>query len=455
MKVRFFEDFFGIDLKIEQKDFSEVSTDTRSLKAGALFIALKGPHFDGNNFVEEALSKGALAALVSDKKFKNKKSCHYVDDTLKSFQQLAKAWQEHIKPQVISITGSNGKTTSKFFTAQLLNHFFKVCFSPKSFNNEIGVPITQSMLKEDDEVLLSEIGTNAPGEIAFLSQMVEPDIALVTTVGPSHLEGFGNVKNVAKEKETIYFTCPEKTKIGIFNLDNNYTLKMSEKFQGKTYTFSKEKPEADVFLQAKQINPGTLYLEGHILNVKVKKTVPLFGLYNVYNIMVATTTALALGVSTEKIVERYSDFKTPWGRSEIYKSHKGFGILFDGYNSNLQSMKALFSTLKELKSESFYLFLGEMLELGEQTPFFHKELGRAAAELKPLGITFVGPSFKHFREGFGESKSFKSAVFTDSYNEELAIQVESMLETKDWLVIKGSRGARLERVLQKLVDKKS
>jgi len=164
MKTKFVEDFFKVKLGLENDFFSEVSTDTRTLLPGALFVALGGENFDGHKFVKQAFEKGAAAAIISNPDF-NQEGCILVDDVLPAFSSLSKSWQYEVAPHVIGITGSNGKTTAKYFTAQLLENFFQVCFSPKSFNNEFGVPFTQAMLKNDDQILISEIGTNNKGEI--------------------------------------------------------------------------------------------------------------------------------------------------------------------------------------------------------------------------------------------------------------------------------------------------
>ncbi|MGH1469481.1 MAG: UDP-N-acetylmuramoyl-tripeptide--D-alanyl-D-alanine ligase [Bdellovibrionales bacterium] len=443
MNVEFFEKHFNVKLGLNLEKFSEVSTDTRTVQKGALFIALKGENFDGNKFAKDALDKGAAVALVSDKSLKGSVVC--VEDTLKSFQGLAKAWQDFVKPKVVGITGSNGKTTSKFFTAQILEHFFKVSFSPKSFNNEIGVPITQTLLKEGDQVLVSEIGTNAKGEIKELTGLVEPHIAVVTTVGPSHLEGFGTVDNVALEKSEIYRSKNLET--AIFNLDNKWTLQMYESFKGKKISFSTKDSGADICLKPIQVDIDELHLSGRVQDRPVDFTCAVFGEHNAYNVMTALAVGVSLGVDVNDLVSKAKDIETPWGRSQILKSSSGGKVLFDGYNSNMQSMEALFSGVEPLikSGKRVHLILGEMLELGDETVKMHKKLGRKAGLLKVDSILFIGPSFKHFKEGVESSKFRKNLVISNTYNDSLAIDIQNVLDPKDIVVLKGSRGMKLER----------
>lgn len=454
MDIKFFEDHFKVSVPSKLESFSEVSTDTRTLKKGALFVPLKGENFNGDLFVEKALDLGAEVSLVSDKqlykslqkKYENK--VVYVEDGLKTFQVLAKAWQEKVAPRVVAITGSNGKTTSKFFTSQILGSFFKVCYSPKSFNNEVGVPITQALLKKGDEVLVAEVGTNAKGEISKLTKLIAPEICVVTTVGASHLEGFGTVDNVALEKADIYKS--QKIKIGIFNLDNEWTKNMAKDFKGKRITFSSLDADADVFLESKQIGVDELKLKGRLSGCSVETSCKIFGEHNVYNIMTALAVGLALEVSPQKLIDKVSCIETPWGRSQVLETPYGAKLLFDGYNSNMQSMTALFKGVEPLieSGQKLHFILGEMLELGESTALMHKELGRQVGALNPESILFIGPSFKQFKEGVKSSGFKKSLVISVSYDESLAIDIRNVLDTKSTVVVKGSRGMKLERFFE-------
>lgn len=450
MKVSFVEEFFKVKLNADKKDFSEVSTDTRTLLPGALYVALKGENFDGHKFVEKAFESGASAVLISNAQYKINDRCILVESVLKSFSELSKAWQNKVAPSVVGITGSNGKTTAKFFSAQLLENFFEVCYSPKSYNNEVGVPITQAMLKESDQVLISEIGTNNKGEIRSLTDQVDPELCVVTTVGPSHLEGFGTVENVAKEKSEIYKS--KKLKSAVFNLDNPWTQKMCESFSGSKITFSSKDKSADVFLEAKQKSLTELFVKGHIKGLEVEATCGVFGEHHVTNIMVAISAALYLRVSPEDIFEHLNVFSTPWGRSQVVPREAGVPILFDGYNSNLQSMEALLLSLKPFvqRGDEVHLILGEMLELGGETKQMHRALGEKVAALSPSFVTFLGSSSADFEQGLGAWKNNKNSMITDAYDESLAIKIQTVLNPKTTVVLKGSRGVRLERFFDAL-----
>ncbi len=443
MKVKFFENFFGISFNLVIKEFSQISTDTRSLKKGALFVALKGKNFDGNKFVREAFSKGAVAALTSDKSIKEK--VVVVKDSLKSFQKLSKAWQDEVAPLVIGITGSNGKTTSKFFTVQILESFFKICYSPKSFNNKLGVPIAQSLLKEGDHILIAEIGTSAKGEILELTDLIKPHIGVVTTVGPSHLKGFGTVDKVALEKSDIYKS--NRMKKGIFNLDTKWTKKMFENFNGERISFSTLDSNADIYLKAHQKDIDELNLSGKIFDEEVEFKCNIFGKHNVYNLMTALAIGVALGIKVKKLIQKIPNIKTPWGRSQVLKNSYGGKVLFDGYNSNPQSMEALFDgAIDIIKSgTSVHFILGEMLELGKATHQMHKELGKRVGELKPSSISFIGASFKQFEEGLKNSNFNNNLIISSTYSDSLAIAIQTMLDPRQTIIVKGSRGMKLER----------
>ena len=449
MKVSFFEKYCRIKLSTKEIEFSEVSTDTRSLKPGALFIALRGPNFNGNKFVDQAFKKGALCCVVDDPSLKGPSQNRvFVQDTKFFLRDIAKTWLDHLAPYVIGITGSNGKTTTKFFIAQVLSRFFPLHFSPKSFNNDIGLPLTQLGLKEEHKILVCEIGTSEPGEIEALTRQSPADLSMVTTVGPSHLDKLISLEGVFNEKKQIYIHSKHTS--AIFNLDNSYTKKMFDFYKNDfelSLSVSSEDKSADIFVEIIKESLQGLELKVHLKKESFKIHVPVFGAYNVYNIMFALASGLVLEVEPKDLVQSLENITTPWGRSQILKDEFKRTYIFDGYNSNLQSMISLLKSLKNEKCENLHLILGEMLELGENSSKYHRKLGQFAGALNPKSITFLGAHGESFLEGLEDSKFKKKSIISDTYNKKLALKVQSMLDEKDRVVLKASRGTKIERFL--------
>jgi UDP-N-acetylmuramoyl-tripeptide--D-alanyl-D-alanine ligase len=456
MNVNFLENFLSVKIKTDLKKFSEISTDTRTIKKGALFIGLNGPNFKGGKYTEEALRKGALACIVEKTSFDESKrvsdenkNIFYVDSALLFLKKFAKAWIKHLDPYVISITGSNGKTTTKFFTAQMLAHFVSLHYSPKSFNNEIGVPLTQLGLEKENKVLICELGTSAPGEIESLSRQTDANLSVVTTVGPAHLDKLKNLEGVFNEKKQIYNFSKKES--AVFNLDNSHTYKMYEEFKKtfkKVWTVSAKNPKADVFVDLKEESFKGLKLDVSLNQKKFNVSVPVFGAYNVYNIMFALAAGLDLKISEEELIEALKKLKTPWGRSQILKDNSSKRTyIFDGYNSNLQSMTSLLESLKTVDSSSLHVIVGEMLELGASSKEQHKKLGQCVGALNPKSVVFLGASGVSFNEGLELEKYKKKSIISDTYNKKLALDVKSMLHDQDVVVLKASRGTQIERFL--------
>ncbi len=454
MNIKFLEKFLNVKIKTDLEEFSEISTDTRTLKKDALFIGLNGPNFKGGEYTDEAFKKGALTCIVEKTSHERSKSTYdenifYVDNVLLFLQKFSKVWVKHCDPYVIAVTGSNGKTTTKFFTAQMLANFMSIHYSPKSFNNEIGVPLTQLGLKERNKVLICELGTNAPGEIEALSKLTDANLSIVTTVGPSHLDKLKNLEGVFNEKKQIYSFSKKES--AVFNLDNPHTYKMFEEYKKcfkKVWTVSRTNPKADVYIDLKEESLRGLKLDVSLNQKKFSVHAPVFGSYNVYNIMFALASGLDLKISEEDLVSALKKLQTPWGRSQILKDNSSKRTyIFDGYNSNLQSMTSLLESLKAVDSSSLHIILGEMLELGESSKEQHKKLGQYVGALNPKSVVFLGASGVSFSEGLELENYKKTSMISDTYNKKLALDVKSMLHDQDVVVLKASRGTQIERFL--------
>ena len=431
------------------RDIKGFSTDTREDLTNKTFFAIKGDTFDGSDFLLDAIKKDASLLVCPKTKTPNTiddVGIIAVEDTIKAYQVLASYVVELYKPKIVGITGSNGKSTSKAMLHTIVKKSFNCEVSEKSFNNHIGVPHTLLKTGKNTEVVIVEMGTNRKGDIENLVQIAKPEITVVTNVSNSHLKGLGSISGVAKEKEQIYKTA----KVGIFNLDNEWTKKMYNSFKGEKITFS-TKSDADIVLKVSDMKMDYLDISGSIFGISNKARLEIFGRHNVYNVLTASGLALALGMEPSSIWNALPEIKTIWGRNQKVLLKNKATVIFDGYNSNPSSVMALLENAKILSSNHrIFLFLADMLELGDKSNQFHKEIGQSCGKLPFEAIFFVGCGAKAFETGVKDSGFKKSLVIFDSYKQDLAIRLEDMLKEGDILFVKGSRGLKLENLIYDL-----
>lgn len=439
----------------EATELQGIGTDTRQKMEGQLFIPFQGENFDAHDFLGHAEKQGARAALVHRRGLQlsdfSSMAIIEVEDTLKAFQALANHRRRHFSAKVLGITGSNGKTTTKEFTAAILANHTEVFYSKKSFNNHWGVPISILSVGEKDQVALLEMGMNHRGELTELCQIAEPDIVTVVFVGRSHLEGLGSVEGVAIGKEEIYSAAPESA-LRVFNLQNSYTLAMYER-ACKKYPADRLRTfgtaDSGVFFQVDKASVEGMEISGEIDGVAGSASVPVFGRHNVLNLMAAASLALACGMPAQEIWPALKNCRTTWGRGEFLSLPAGTRILFDGYNSNPESMKVFLENLDLLDSQGKKIaVIGEMRELGEHSEEEHRQLGRKMASMGFQVIWFVGPSAADFEAGLKLGGFSETLYISNVYEENLAMKIASVLEPSDNVVIKGSRGVQLEKVVQ-------
>jgi UDP-N-acetylmuramoyl-tripeptide--D-alanyl-D-alanine ligase len=448
----------GKALSTHEKSFFGVGTDTRQAMNGQIFIALKGDEHDAHKYIDKAERAGAKCIIVHEEsslttEVSQKVTVVKVKDTLKALQDLAKFWRGKFKAKVIGITGSNGKTTTKEFTATILSRQFKVCASKGSFNNHWGVPITLLQVSKFDDFAIIEMGMNHSGEIAALSHIAKPDVVLCTMVGRSHIGNFKNgIDGIAAAKEEIYIENPKA--LQIFNFDNEHTIAMFErasKLIGADHcrAFSSFAGGAEVGLRATFMTLDYLQVMGHIGGIKGEAKVSVYGRQNIVNLMAAASIAFAVGMEPEQVWASLPNCKSGWGRNQLVQLDNGPRVLFDGYNANPDSMAILMKNFFETNSEGKKVcVLAEMLELGSDAGKFHYELGELIGNTDTEVIWFYGPSFADFERGVKASGSSKTLFISKSYDEELAKKVRNVLNPKDVVVVKGSRGMKLEKVIQ-------
>lgn len=446
------------------KQFKGIGTDTRLDLSDRLFIALKGDSFDAHQFLMKVIESKAAGALIHHnledignldsakiQELKSKLTIIKVDDTLQALQDLGHFERRQSSAIVVGITGSNGKTTSKEFSGAVIGSVKKVHQPKGSFNNHWGVPMTLLAEMPGTEVSLIEMGMNHAGEIKRLCEIAEPDVAVVSMVGRAHIEHFGTIEKIAEAKEEIYkFAKPNAMRI--YNLDNELCLKMYQKsaqqfpHAKRIMTFSESNSAADIYLQISELSMSSLKIQGRILDKASQAEVPVFGRQNLTNIMVAASVAIAVGLSPEQVWKALPLCRTSWGRNQLVKLKSGAELLFDAYNANPDSMKALLENIKLISTSGKKIgVFAQMKELGAHSANLHTDLGQLVAQSGFDLVWFYGDDSSSFEAGMKKENFNKTLYISNSYEESLASKVASVLNPSDRLIVKGSRGMKMER----------
>ena len=437
-------------------EFCGVSTDTRTIKAGELFIALKGENFDGHNFVEKAIEKRACGAIVNKGRGGVTPPLQAfiveIDDTLKALGDIAKLWREKHPIPVVAITGSNGKTMTKEMVASILSQKYRVLKTEGNLNNLIGLP--QMVLKINDrhEVAVLELGMNVFGEVKRLSEICKPDIALITNIGSGHLEGVGSIEGVARAKGEIL----NGLKAGgtfVVNADDPYIREMRKGWNGSVVTFGINSPDADV--KTPIVDYHCCYGSGVRISMIIKGklldvTLAGLGLHNVYNATAAAAVALSMGLGAEDIKKGLEEWRPFKGRFELLRLACGVNLIDDTYNANPNSVTMAIKTLADIKGAGRGLaILGDMLELGAHAEDAHYEIGKKAAAMGIDYLFLLGPlSSSHTVRGAREGgMSDERAVVVSDHNEAVR-RINPMLRGGDWVLVKGSRGMAMEKIVE-------
>ncbi len=417
-----------------------VSTDTRCILPGQLFIALRGPNFDGHQFIDQAIANGAVA-VVSEHEISQDVACLIVKDCRKALGQLASAWRQQFDIPVIAVTGSNGKTTVKEMLTSIFAQQGKPLSTEGNLNNDIGVPLTLFRLDATHTVAIIEMGANHSGEIEYLSQLTQPTVALVNNAGEAHLEGFGSLEGVAEAKGEIYSGLSSDG-VAVINVDDHYSYVWQELCEGREFiTFGLEK-DADVMADYK-----TTYI-GLEINIRtneksVELLLPLMGRHNVMNALAATTTALAAGIEIDVIVNGLQNMQSVAGRLELKQGLAGSRIIDDTYNANPASLRAGLSVLMDFPGKH-YLALGDMAELGDDAAQLHEQAGIEAKQQGVDKLFAVGEMTKMAVHGFAEGATWFA------HQQEMVDVLRQELTEHDTLLIKGSRRMHMERVVEAL-----
>lgn len=425
----------------EDREFSSISTDTRSIHHGALFVALTGPSFDGHDFVAAAAQSGAAAALVA-RPLPIDLPQVVVDDPLAALSAFAHAWRRQFRIPVVGVTGSNGKTTTKELMGAILTQLGPTLVTRGNLNNHIGVPLTLLELTDEHRYAVIEMGANHLGEIAHLAAIAEPTIGIVTNAGAAHLEGFGSLHGVATGKGEMFQALPVEG-VAVINADDQFApLWRDSSTAQRVLTFGFENPADFMAHRVREISVVAGFRSDFDLvtpDGTVAATLPLAGLHNLRNALGAAAAACAAGASIEQIVVGFAAMKTVAGRLELKPAINGAFLVDDSYNANPSSLKAGIDATRGFAGAR-WLVLGEMKELGDSTNELHAEVGRYARQAGIERLLAVGEGSRFSVEAFGRGGQW----FADL--DSLIREARSSLSGGVAVLIKGSRANRLERV---------
>ncbi len=416
------------------KQSTGVCTDTRNIKSGSFFVALKGENFDGNTFVLQALALGAKYALTSNKEHAHNENILYCENTLQTLQELAAYHRKQFQIPVIAITGSNGKTTTKELVYAVLSRKYAVLATQGNLNNHIGVPLTLLKIQDSHQMAVIEMGANHQGEIALLCDIAAPNYGLISNIGKAHLEGFGGIEGVIKGKTELYSYLKMTNGTVIYQADN---VILKEKAAGIlnniSYAYSQmadcqgsilsEQPYLKISFSFKK--QATSVVDSHLI-----------GRYNAENILSAVCIGKHFGVDDSQIARAVFDYIPDNSRSQILKKEEAT-IILDAYNANPSSMKAAIENFKEMQAPQKMIILGDMFELGESSASEHEQIIQEALKLE-VPCIFVGVRFGAFKDKY-KGLFFDAILPCEGY-------LKTLQKKNITVLIKGSRGMKMEQL---------
>jgi UDP-N-acetylmuramoyl-tripeptide--D-alanyl-D-alanine ligase len=437
--------------------FSGISTDSRTIIEGELFLALRGDRFDGHHYALEALKKKAGGLLIEEGKVGDIRWNGYrsraviaVKDTLAALGEIARSWRRKYRTPVVALTGSNGKTTTKEMIAACLETTFPILKTKGNLNNLIGVPVTLLALTQRERVVVLEMGMNVPGEIRRLTEIAEPDVGLITNVQTVHLEGMGSLERLKEEKGELYRKMRRDGTI-LVNQDDARVVDLASDYPGQKITLGIEHP-ADVMakevrLQGADGTSFTLILEGEVMEINL----PLLGRHFIPDALSAMAVACLFGVEVREAKKALENFQPFPMRMEVISLPGGKTVINDAYNANPSSMEFALETLAEVKGKGRTIaVLGDMLELGNFTKEAHQRIGQKVSQLSIDFLIALGEEApvvveSATRYGFPRER----AHVVESHFEALSF-LRQIVQNGDWILVKGSRKMAMEKIVDGL-----
>lgn len=430
---------------------SHITIDSRTVKSGSIFIAIKGSNFDGHDFVKEAVMKGASTVIINKKMLHRFDSVNCtiitVDDTIKTLGDIANTFRKKLNAKIISITGSNGKTSTKEILAHLLSQKYNVTKTVSNNNNHIGVPLTLLQANDKTDFIVLEHGTNHFNEIFYTAKIAEPDYGLITNIGNSHLEYLINKQGVFNEKKSLLDEVIENEGIIFINDEDKY-LRTYNKNYKRRITFGFKKP-SNVNAQILSYTiEGKTKVKINFPKYSLEVALPLYGEINVKNILAAVSVAYYLGLSKKDLIRGINSLEQTKGRLEVSQVDN-FILVNDTYNANPESMKSAFSLLTKIKLfKKKILVLGDMFELGKQAKELHLELSSQILRLKPEFVFTIGRNMKYLSNEL-KGKNLKVKHFSN--REFMKLFLEKQDFSNSVILVKGSRGMKMEEMIQPII----
>lgn len=411
-----------------------VTTDSRTITQGCVFVALKGEHFDGNDFALNVAEEGIAACVIADRKdLPQHERLFVVEDSLKALQELANYHRKQLDTPIIGITGTNGKTTTKELVSAVLAKKYNILFTQGNFNNQLGVPLTLLRIKPDTELAVIEMGASHPGDINELTGIGEPNYGMITNIGRAHLRDFGGYEGVIKTKNEMYQYIAAHKGLLFVNKDNELLMDLSKSINKVTYGTSND---ADIQGKLLSANP---YLSVEWNGKKIDTQ--LVGDYNFENVMAAICIGTYFNVAANDIVEALSSYRPTNNRSQVIETARN-RVVMDAYNANPTSMSHSIKNFKNICKSDNLLILGDMRELGNESEQEHKNILELLKELRFENVYLVGEEFQRV------AKNSKFSTFINV--EELAQYLQQHPVSGRDILVKGSNSIHLNKIIDSL-----
>lgn len=419
-----------------------VTTDSRKVEQGCVFVALKGEHFDGNDFAYKVAEDNVAACVIADRKdLPYHERLFIVDDCITTLQELAKLHREKNNIPVIGITGTNGKTTTKELISTVLSQKYNIIYTQGNFNNHLGVPLTLLQIKPNTEIAVVEMGANHPKEIEQLCEIAQPDFGIITNIGKAHLEGFGNFEGVVKTKNELYQYIKLKSKkqeAKIFvNSDNDLLVELSKEIPSLYYGSKIKTTNLSLLVQGSKLKNQSPYLNIEWNNNEIKTN--LVGDYNFENVMAAIAIGNYFNVESNLIIKALENYRPTNNRSQFIETDKN-KIVMDAYNANPVSMSNAINNFKNICDNNHLLILGDMRELGKESLSEHLEILNLIKKLNFNNVILVGSEFSKVNKDFMSFSNVDELIKHINENEISGMKI----------LIKGSNSIHLEKIINLL-----
>ena len=406
-----------------------VTTDSRKIEPGCVFVALKGEHFDGNDFAYQVAKDNIAACVIADRKdLPPHERLFIVDDSLTTLQELAKLHREKCNTPIIGITGTNGKTTTKELVATVLSQKYNIIYTQGNFNNHLGVPLTLLQIKPDTEIAVVEMGANHPKEIELLCSLAQPNFGIITNIGKAHIEGFGSFEGVVKTKNELYDYLRNTNGKVFLNNNNNLLKELAHDLTNVRYG---KDDNADYHASILSSNPYlSISWNNNIINTK------LVGDYNFENVMAAITVGCYFNISQDLIIKALENYSPTNNRSQFIKTEKN-EIVMDAYNANPVSMSNSIKNFRNISDNNHLLILGDMRELGNESLNEHQEILDLVKKLGFYNVILVGSEFYKVNCDFVSFSNVDELINHINQNEISGMKI----------LVKGSHSIHLEKII--------